>query len=255
MGVDCDSSTSWSARRARVLGVAVAAGTFAAGLVMVSAEPSTSPYGGRLAKAFFMTDRVGEAIAAVAASAPAEARPMLAAAADRARQPEPALAPPRGEAPNPIKHASLARRRVLAQSMVALVGTPEARAESVAASGELVQVSPSPVESALAIEIPLSEAEMAEGYLKAHRESALKPWLYVHLMTQYRIAFERQAAAQALAGQKASAKKYRTFLLRARESTDPLAKAVADDIDAQPWLERQTQAHPRDFDPDACCRG
>lgn len=253
MGVDCISSTSWWAGRARVLGLA--AGLFAGVGVLVSAEPSTSPYGGRLVKAFFMTDRVGDAIAAVAASAPAEARPLLSAAADRARQPEPALAPPRGGVPDPIAHASLGRRRVLAQSMVALVGTPEARAESVAASEALVQVSPSPVESALAIEIPLSEAEMAEGYLKAHRESALKPWIYVHLMTQYRIAFERQTAAQALAGQKASAKKYRAFLLRARESADPLVKAVADDIDAQPWLERQTQPHPRDFDPDACCRG
>jgi hypothetical protein len=106
----------------------------------------------------------------------------------------------------------------------------------------------------MAIEIPLSEAAMAEGYLKAHLDSALKPWLYVHLMTQYRIAFERQTAAQAVPGQKASAKKYRAFLLRARESTDPLLKALVDDIDAQPWLERQTQAHPGDFDPDACCR-
>lgn len=252
MGVDRIPSRSWWTGRARRL--AVAAGLFAGGAVLVSAEPTSSPYGGRLAKAFFMSDRVGDAIAAVAASAPAEARPMLSAAADRARQPEPALAMPAGP-PNPVKHASLSRRRVLAQSMVALVDTPEARAESVDASGALVPVSPSPVESAMAIEIPLNEAEMAEGYLKAHRDSALKPWLYVHLMTQYRIAFERQTAAQALAGQKASAKKYRAFLLRAKESTDPLLKALADDIDAQPWLERQTQPHPRDFDPDACCRG
>jgi hypothetical protein len=253
VGADGLVSTS---RIARACGLAAGAALLIAGMpgnVRVSAESPFSPYDGRLAKALFRSDRVGDELAAVAASAPAAARPMLSAAADRARQPEPALVSPAGP-PNPLVAARIARRRVLAQSMVALVGTPEARAESVAASDALVRMSAEPVESALAIEIPLGDAQLAEGYLKAHRESALAPWLYVYLMTQYRFAFERQTAAQALAGQKASAKKYRAFLLRAKESTDPLLKAVADDIDAQLWLERQTLPHPRDFDPDACCR-
>jgi hypothetical protein len=252
VGVDF---VAWS-RIVRALGLAgVALGLFGAGGARTAASESpVSPYDGRLARAFFKSDRVGDAIVAVMASAPVSGRPMLQAAADRARQPEPALASPTGP-PDPLAAARLARRRVLAQSMVALVATPEARAESVPASDALVRMSAEPVESAMAIEIPLGDAQLAEGYLKAHRESALAPWLHVYLMTQYRIAFERQTAAKALDGQKASAKKYRAFLLRAKESTDPLVKAVADDIDAQLWLERQTLEHPRSFDPDACCRG
>jgi hypothetical protein len=253
--VGVDGLVSMS-RIARACGLAAGASLLVAGLTggaRVSAESPFSAYDGRLAKALFRTDRVGDALAAVAASAPAAAKPLLSAAADRARQPEPALADPAGP-PKPIEMARLARRRVLAQSMVALVGTPAARAESVAASDALVRMSAEPVESALAIEIPLGDAQLAEGYLKEHRDSALTPWFYVYLMTQYRLAFERQTAAQALAGQKTSAKKYRAFLLRAKESTDPLVKAAADDVDAQLWLERQTLAHPRDFDPDACCR-
>ena len=50
---------------------------------------------------------------------------------------------------------------------------------------------PSPVEDAQGIGIPLGLAELAEGYLKAHRESALTPYLYAYLMVQYRLAFER----------------------------------------------------------------
>ena len=63
-------------------------------------------------------------------------------AAARAKQPEPALATPAGA--NPIAASRLERRRVLAQGMVALVATPEARAESVAASEALLPTAPSP---------------------------------------------------------------------------------------------------------------
>ena len=73
-------------------------------------------------------------------------------------------------------------------------------------------------------------------------------------MVQYRLAFEAQTAAKALEGQKASAKKYRTFRQRALASTDPLLKAVAEDIDGQLYLQRPVPEHPRNFDPDACCR-
>jgi hypothetical protein len=137
--------------------------------------------------------------------------------------------------------------------MVALVASPEARAESVAASEALLAAAPA-VEDAQGIGIPLASAEAAEAYLKAHRDSALAPYLYAYLMVQYRLAFERQVAAKALEGQKSSAKKYRTFRQRALAATDPLVKAVAEDIDGQLFLERATPEHPRNFDPDACCR-
>jgi hypothetical protein len=176
---------------------------------------------------------------------------LLTEAAARAAQPEPALAGPASA--GPAAAARLARRRALAQGMVALVATPEARAESIAASEALLPVAP-PVEDAQGIGIAMGLAELAEGYLKAHRESALTPYLYPYLMVQYRLAFERQTAAGALEPRKASAKKYRIFRQRALAASDPLLKAVAEDIDAQLHLERATPEHPRNFDPDACCR-
>jgi hypothetical protein len=231
-----------------VVAIGIAAGRVA---VVGAQGQSESPYQGRLAKAVFLSDRVGEAIGDAAAKGPAAAREALVAAAARAKQPEPALATPAGA--TPVIASRLARRRGLAQGMVALVATPEARAESIPASEALISAAPA-VEDAQGIGIPLTNAEAAEAYLKAHRESALTPYLYAYLMVQYRLAFERQVAAKALDGQKASAKKYRTFRLRALASTDPLVKAVAEDIDGQLFLERATPEHPRNFDPDACCR-
>jgi hypothetical protein len=222
------------------------------GVADLRAQGSESPYAGRLAKAVFLSDRVPEALAEVAAKAPPSAREALVAAAVRAKQPEPALATPAGA--NRLVASGLGRRRALAQGMVALVATPEARTESVAASEALLPSAPSPVEDAQGIGIPLGLAELAEGYLKAHRESALTPYFYAYLMVQYRLAFEAQTSAQALEGQKTSAKKYRTFRLRALASPDPLVKAVAEDIDGQLYLQRPVPEHPRNFDPDACCR-
>jgi hypothetical protein len=214
--------------RALIVVAAVAVGSTAA---LRAADPPTSPFGGKLAKAVFLSDRVGEALSAIAPTAPAATRALIADAATRARQ---------GTSP-------------LTQGMVALMPSPEAQAESAAAAQALL-ASPPPVEDAQGITIPLHRATLAEGYLKANRESAIRAYLYGYLLVQYRLAFERQVAAKALDGQKASARKYRAFLLRARESADPLIKAVVDDIDAPIYLERPTADHPRDFDPDACCR-
>jgi hypothetical protein len=238
----------------RILVAATVAGVVGVADVRAQAPQAApeSPYGGRLAKAVFLSDRVPEALAEVAAKGPAATRELLAAAAARARQLDPALATPPGA--NPLVASRLERRRVLAQGMVALVGTPEARAESVAASDALVPSAAPPVEDAQGIGGPLGRAELAEGYLKAHRESAVTPYLFAYLMAQYRLAFEAQTSAKALDGQKASAKKYRAFRLRAVASTDPLVKAIAEDIDAQLYLQRPVPEHPRNFDPDACCR-
>jgi hypothetical protein len=237
--------------RRRLLTVFAALALGGAASVADAQGPPEAPYQGRLTKAVFLSDRVPEALAEASANGPAAAREAVVAAAARAKQPEPALATPAGA--NPIVASRLERRRVLAQGMVALVATPEARAESVAASEALIPSAPA-VEDAQGIGIPLGKAEAAEAYLKAHRDSALTPYLYAYLMVQYRLAFERQVAAKALEGQKSSAKKYRTFRLRALAATDPLAKAVAEDIDGLLFLDRATPEHPRNFDPDACCR-
>jgi hypothetical protein len=241
-----------SSRRACAVGLAAAVlvASLAGGVVGLGAQaPSTSPFGGRLAKALFLTDTVADDLAASAAAAPADLKPAIAAAVERARQPQPPV--PAGAAP---MAGGKERREALVQSMVALAAAPEARAESAAASVELLAPMASPVHTAQGAEIPLWHAELAERYMKAHAGSPLAPFLYTYAMVQYRLAFERQTAAKALEGQKASAKKYRAFLLRARASADPLVKAAAADIDAQPFLQRATEPHPRDFDPDACCR-
>ncbi len=237
---------------ALTLGAALAAARVAGAQAPAPTPAPDSPYQGRLAKAVFLNDKVGEALAAIASSGPASLRPLVIAAAARARQRESALVAPAGA--DAIAASRLARRRALAQGMVALVGTPEARAESIAASEALIPVAPSAVEDAHGIGVFLAYAELGESYLKAHRESALTPYLYTYLMVQYRLAFERQGAAKAVDGQKASARKYRTFRQRALASPDPLIKAVAEDIDAPLYLERATPEHPRNFDPDACCR-
>jgi len=230
----------------------VVGGVMAIGVTRTEAQgPPESPYQGRLSKAVFLSDRVAEALADVSAKAPAAGREALVAAAARAKQPEPALATPSGA--NPVAASRLERRRALAQGMVAMVPTPEARAESVPASEALVAAAPG-VEDAQGLGIPLARAEAAESYVKAHRDSALTPYLYAYLMVQYRLAFERQVAAKALDGQKNSAKKYRIFRQRALAATEPLVKAVAEDIDGQLFLEQATPEHPRNFDPDACCR-
>jgi hypothetical protein len=44
------------------------------------------------------------------------------------------------------------------------------------------------------------------------------------------------------------------FRQRGLAAADPLVKAVAQDIDAQIYLRRPTAEHPKDYDPDACCR-
>lgn len=245
--MDADRQT-W--RRVLVT-VAVAAGV---GVADLRAQSPDSPYQGRLARAVFMSDRVPEALRKITADTPPAQGRALLMAAERAKQLElePALTTPAGA--NPVAVVRLERRRQLAQGMAALVETPEALAESIAASEALLPFAPSPVEDVQGIGIPLGLAELAEGYLKAHRESAVTPYLHAYLMVQYRFAFERQASAKALEGQKASARKYRTFRLRALASTEPLVKAVAEDIDGQLYLLRPTPDHPRNFDPDACCR-
>jgi len=238
------------AARTSVVVIAIASICLAAGARGAAEIPPPSPHGGKLAKALFMSDAVGDGLASVAAAASVD-KALIAAAADRARQPEPALA---GKGANPLEASRLARRRVLAQAMVALVATPEARAESVAASDELIAKSAEPIEDAQGIGAAQAEVALAEGYLKAHRDSALTPYLHTYLMVQYRLLFERQAAARAVEGQKATARKYRVFRQRGLAAADPLVKAVAVDIDAQIYLQSPTAEHPKDYDPDACCR-
>jgi hypothetical protein len=230
------------------IGVAAIGVAAAGGSASGAQGAPESPYHGHLAKAVFLSDHVGDALAALASTAPAASKAMLTEAAARARGLKPVA--PGGDAGARSRQE---RSRAIAEGMVALVARPEASAESAAAS-EALLATPPMAQDTYGISIPMGYADAAEGYLKAHRESAVTPYLYAYLMVQYRLAFERQSKAQALEGQKTSAKKYRTFRLRALASTDALVKAVAEDIDAQLYLGLATAEHPRNFEPDACCR-
>lgn len=104
---------------------------------------------------------------------------------------------------------------------------------------------------------PLEEARFAEDYLKKNPEAPMAGYLYVFIAARERVAFEAYAqpsppvsAAAALDGMKATARKYRAFIQRARAHEDPLIGLIAEDLDLQPMLHVRTGKHPRDFDPD-----
>jgi hypothetical protein len=106
------------------------------------------------------------------------------------------------------------------------------------------------VADAAAAAAPLADASWAEGYLKARRDAPLAPFLHTFVMARLRHAFELQAQANDVAGQTATARKYRAFLQRARAIPDPLIVRIADELDALPFLVRETAFHPREFNPD-----
>jgi hypothetical protein len=103
----------------------------------------------------------------------------------------------------------------------------------------------------------LAEASFAEDFLKKNPQTPIAPYLYVFIAARQRVAFEAYAQraappapSPALEGMKAAAKKYRTFMQRARSQGDPLIAAIAEDVDRQPQLHVKADTHPRDFDPD-----
>jgi len=50
---------------------------------------------------------------------------------------------------------------------------------------------------------------------------------------------------------KAAAKKYRTFVERARAASDPIFGLLMADMERQPYLYLKTATHPRDYKPGA----
>ena len=97
---------------------------------------------------------------------------------------------------------------------------------------------------------PLSEASHAEDFLKRHPSTPLAPYLYALIALRQRAAFEMMTVETHKSEMVAAAKKYRTFLQRARASADPVFKWLADDIDRQPKVHTASPFHPRDFNPD-----
>ena len=91
---------------------------------------------------------------------------------------------------------------------------------------------------------PIEEAQYAEVFIAANRDSPFVPYLNLFVAERWRYAFEyanqeRNASQVAL-----SAGKYREFIARAR-AADPLIRLVADDLDGIPFLAVDTGRHPR----------
>ena len=97
---------------------------------------------------------------------------------------------------------------------------------------------------------PLLEAEHAEDSLKQSPSSPLAPFLYVFIAQRQRAAFEAMTPDTQKDAMAAAAKKYRTFMQRARAAQDPIFKLLADDIDRQASVHVGSAHHPRDFNPD-----
>lgn len=98
---------------------------------------------------------------------------------------------------------------------------------------------------------PAAEAVSAEEFLKKDPASPLAPFLYLFIADRQRAAFESMTVLKHKAEMTAAAKKYRTFIQRARSSGDAIFKMLADDLDRQPFLYTKSDFHPRDFDPDS----
>lgn len=91
---------------------------------------------------------------------------------------------------------------------------------------------------------PLPEAEFAEEYLKTHPETPIKPYLFLFLIHRYRCAFECLVFEKNLEAQKEASKKYQLYLKYAKESSDPLIRMIAEDIDKQQYLYIKTEKYP-----------
>jgi hypothetical protein len=98
---------------------------------------------------------------------------------------------------------------------------------------------------------PLGEAADAEEFLKRDPATPLAPYVYILIAARHRAAFETMKVATDKAAMTAAAKKYRTFMQRARSAGDPIFGLLADDMDRQPYLYMKSEFHPRDFDPDS----
>lgn len=139
-----------------------------------------------------------------------------------------------------------AKKRSLERAIVALVDAPGI--EKTAAA--FVSGAPIAGEWNGLHDGPLGEAAFAEDVLKKDPASSLAPWLYVFIAERQRVAFETYENEKDAAGMKASARKYRTFLERARGVEDPIYGALVNDLDRQPYLYLRSSSHPRDYDPD-----
>jgi hypothetical protein len=145
------------------------------------------------------------------------------------------------------KVRSDAKRRVLERAIVSLIDVPGV--EKMAAA--FVADAPIAHEWEGMHDRPLAEATFAEGVLSKDQSSPLAPWIYAFVAERQRITFETCENEKNQEGMKAAARKYRTFVERARAASDPIYRALVEDMERLPYLYLKGMHHPRDFDPDA----
>jgi hypothetical protein len=137
-----------------------------------------------------------------------------------------------------------AKRRSLERAIVALIDAPGIEK----AATDFVAAAPIAYEWEGMHDGPLAESNFAEGVLKQNPSSVLAPWLYVFIAERQRVAFETYENEKSEEGMKATAKKYRAFMDRARGVSDPLFAALIQDMDQMPYLYLKSTKHPRDYD-------
>ena len=95
-------------------------------------------------------------------------------------------------------------------------------------------------------QVPLAEVRDAEAFLRAGPDTPLTPYTYLWIQHRQRAAFELETGTEARVR---AARKYQTFLKRARASSVATVVSLAEAIDAQPFVCRDVAAHPRDVLP------
>jgi hypothetical protein len=140
-----------------------------------------------------------------------------------------------------------AKRRLVEQAIVSLIDSPGI--ERTAA--DYVSTAPIRYEWEGMPDGPLEEANHAEALLTKDPASPLAPWLSAFIAQRQRVAFETCEVQKNEEGMKAAAKKYRTFVERARAASDPIFGLLMADMERQPYLYLKTATHPRDYKPGA----
>jgi hypothetical protein len=140
-----------------------------------------------------------------------------------------------------------AKRRLVEQAIVSLIDAPGI--ERTAA--DYVSTAPIRYEWEGMPDGPLEEANHAEALLTKDPASPLAPWFHAFIAQRQRIAFETCEVQKNDEGMRAAAKKYRTFVERARAASDPIFGLLMADMERQPYLYLKTATHPRDYKPGA----
>jgi hypothetical protein len=95
-------------------------------------------------------------------------------------------------------------------------------------------------------QVPLAEVRHAEAFLRERPDTPLTAYAYLWIQHRQRAAFELETDTEARVR---AARKYQTFLKRARASSVAMVVSLAEAIDAQPFVCRDVAGHPRDVLP------